>query len=417
MNPNIKISVVIPVWNPGEGIIKCLSSLRNQTFEDLEFIFVDDRGSDDAMEIIRKAEKEDSRIRVLVNPENMGPGYSRNRGIESAAGQYMSFIDPDDYIAPDFYELLYKKAVESGADIIKGSLIYEKEDGSAFPHHSLNDMIRSGIKAGKPYYALYTYEHHGSLFRRKMLLDAKACYGLARRAQDTTFLLKACSAADSMALEDRAVYFFCERHSSAMHLLDIKSLDQRLFSFQEQVDYLVEHKADDPYAVGYCTGIFLSALRFFACYEIADEAIPAVQNYAEGMRRQIMRLKFSDELKKRCFPVRALSDYSILLPSTPGYMPWEQASADGWTGIVSKWTGFYLEHPETFKSWMPAFYMIVKKAEEALKNENADERLLSEELNKLPDSVRRTLYMNMKTSNSSNKMPGFVKSMIKKLIH
>ena len=103
MSENIAVSLIVPVWNPGEGVKKCIESLRSQTLTNIEIIFVDDRGSDASMEAIRAAAELDSRIKILVNPENSGPGYSRNAGIEASRGEYLGFIDPDDYVAPEDY--------------------------------------------------------------------------------------------------------------------------------------------------------------------------------------------------------------------------------------------------------------------------------------------------------------------------
>ena len=120
-----RISVILPVWNPGPGIDRCISSLRGQTLKDIEMIFVDDRGTDDAMEKIRAAAAEDPRIRILENPENMGSGPSRNRGIEAARGEYILCVDPDDFIDHHFLEVLYQYAAEKNLDIVKGSIVLD----------------------------------------------------------------------------------------------------------------------------------------------------------------------------------------------------------------------------------------------------------------------------------------------------
>ena len=104
-----KISVIIPVYNAGDGIKKCLDSLEKQTLKEVEFIFIDDCGTDQSMEIIEKAAAVDKRIRIIRNPYNIGAGNSRNVGIENATGEYLSFVDPDDYIEYNFLQLLYKK--------------------------------------------------------------------------------------------------------------------------------------------------------------------------------------------------------------------------------------------------------------------------------------------------------------------
>jgi glycosyltransferase involved in cell wall biosynthesis len=163
---NIKISVILPVYNPGAGISKCIASLRNQTLRDIELIFVDDLGDDGSMDRVREAAAEDSRIRVITNPRNMGPGFSRNAGIETSRGEYLSFIDPDDYVADDFYELLYEKAAVEKTDIVKGRICYTLEDGTVIPRRNMNESIRNGLEKGRPLYAVFCYEHHSAIYKR-----------------------------------------------------------------------------------------------------------------------------------------------------------------------------------------------------------------------------------------------------------
>ena len=73
-NLSIKISVIIPVWNPGPGIARCIDSLRNQTLQEIEMIFIDDRGMDGSIDKVRAAAKDDPRIRIIKNQKNTGAG-------------------------------------------------------------------------------------------------------------------------------------------------------------------------------------------------------------------------------------------------------------------------------------------------------------------------------------------------------
>ena len=110
---SVDVTVVIPVWNVGPYIGRCIESLKAQTHSSLEFIFVDDCGTDDSMAQVEAFATQDARVVILRNASNAGTGVSRNRGIEHAQGNYLSFVDPDDSLAPDFYELLLKKARET----------------------------------------------------------------------------------------------------------------------------------------------------------------------------------------------------------------------------------------------------------------------------------------------------------------
>ena len=141
----IKISIIVPVWNPGLGISRCIESLRNQTLTDIEMIFIDDCGTDDSMDKVRAAALEDSRIRILENKNNLGAGASRNRGIDVAKGEYLSFVDPDDWIADNFIELLYLESKKKSLDIIKGSKTTTGSDGSYKINSNMNHLIRNSI--------------------------------------------------------------------------------------------------------------------------------------------------------------------------------------------------------------------------------------------------------------------------------
>ncbi len=395
MKEEIKVSVVIPVWNPGEGIVKCIASLRAQTLQQIEMLFVDDRGTDRAVEHIRAAAAEDPRIRLLVNPENRGPGYSRNVGIEAAQGQYLSFVDPDDYLAVDYMERLYFLACREDLDIAKGRIVYEKEDGTVAPHHEQNNIIRTGLQKGKPIYAIFSYEHHSAIYRREMLLRSGARYGLARRAQDTTFLLRAGHAARTMGIDDGAVYYFRERGDSAMHVYNISSLRELRFSFQEQVDYLSTALAEDEYAPAYSISKLLSSLRFSLRYVPMPENEQAIQAFCAGMREQVLRLPYAQKMAERCFPVRALMDHRALLPLTPFYLPWERASAQAWLDLLGRWTDYLCEHPNDANKAASKVFQICYQAEKAGEEEQLRQEVrarIGREMAKLPRFMRIALW-------------------------
>lgn len=103
---DILVSAIIPVYNSEKFLDRCIESLINQTLKEIEMIFIDDGSTDSSLEILRKYEKLDSRIKVITQ-ENSGPSVARNRGIEIARGEYLSFIDSDDWIDVNMYEQMY----------------------------------------------------------------------------------------------------------------------------------------------------------------------------------------------------------------------------------------------------------------------------------------------------------------------
>lgn len=114
MDKNDLISVIVPVYRVEPYIEKCIDSIVNQTYERLEIILVDDGSPDTCGEICDRYAKEDSRIRV-IHKENGGLSDARNVGMERASGEYIAFIDSDDWIEPNMIEVLYRACVDSGA--------------------------------------------------------------------------------------------------------------------------------------------------------------------------------------------------------------------------------------------------------------------------------------------------------------
>lgn len=113
----IKLSVIVPVYNVEKYIRKCLDSLINQTLNNMEFIFVNDGSPDNSKKIIEEYQKKDSRIK-LFNKENGGQASARNFGLKHAKGEYIAFLDSDDYVREDMYEILYNRAKKDDLDIV-----------------------------------------------------------------------------------------------------------------------------------------------------------------------------------------------------------------------------------------------------------------------------------------------------------
>ena len=112
-----QISIIIPVYNTEQFLKSCINSLINQSFENCEFIFVDDGSTDQSCNLIRSYKKNDNRIK-LVMQDNKGVSSARNTEILNSKGEYIGFVDSDDYIESDMYEILYKEIQIEDCDVI-----------------------------------------------------------------------------------------------------------------------------------------------------------------------------------------------------------------------------------------------------------------------------------------------------------
>ena len=111
-----KLSVIIPVYNVENYLRECLDSITSQTVKDIEIICIDDGSTDNSPKILKEYQKKDSRIKIITK-ENGGQASARNLGIKKAQGEYIAFIDSDDFIESEMLEKLYTKAKDNNLDI------------------------------------------------------------------------------------------------------------------------------------------------------------------------------------------------------------------------------------------------------------------------------------------------------------
>ncbi len=112
----VKISIIIPVYNVEKFLKKCLTSVVEQTLKDIEIICINDGSKDKSLHILNSFAEKDNRI-IVINQSNQGQSCARNAGLEIATGEYIGFVDSDDWIDIDFYEKLYTTAKKYNADI------------------------------------------------------------------------------------------------------------------------------------------------------------------------------------------------------------------------------------------------------------------------------------------------------------
>ena len=203
-----KISVVLPCFNVAPYVGACLDSLTNQTLDDIEIICVDDKSTDDTVAIIKKRAKSDSRIRLVELPENSGVSVARNTGIDASSGEYVGFVDPDDYVDLDFYEKLYDVAKRDNADIAKASLITVNVNGV----HTPNQLNRA-VKQDK---LNFQYEFMSAIYRKEFL-DRHSLRFLpgCSIGEDVNWQIKATYLANKIPVIDSTAYMYIRRSDSA----------------------------------------------------------------------------------------------------------------------------------------------------------------------------------------------------------
>ncbi|MCQ2174927.1 MAG: glycosyltransferase [Bacteroidales bacterium] len=194
------VSIIVPVFNSSEYIIACLASLCAQTMDDIEVILVDDHGTDDSIGIARcfvNAYCGPKQFIFAQTPGNSGPGAARNVGIDIAKGEYIAFVDSDDYVEPTYCEELYKAATFAGADLACCDIqIGEEEKQNA----DVSD---------KQYFLKHFVSYFTTFVYKKTMLDAKVLrFPESSSAEDTCFLTCCVLSANKIAQVHKPLYHY-----------------------------------------------------------------------------------------------------------------------------------------------------------------------------------------------------------------
>lgn len=230
------VSVIIPAYNVRPFLQRTLESALRQTLPHTEIIVVDD-GSTDGTDAVcdAYAARHPRHLRV-VHQANRGVSAARNRGLELARGEYVAFLDGDDYLADDFCELLYRAARASRAEICRASTVRCYPNGVTHDDNRMNDAI-AALKS--PLFFLYYM--FSALYQRRFL----EAHGLRFEedivlCEDNLFVNQAVLSCRRLALEGRARYYYCRRLGSADTALKLshRQLQSVLYVYQRMSDNL-----------------------------------------------------------------------------------------------------------------------------------------------------------------------------------
>lgn len=200
MNKNTpKVSVIVPVYNAEEFLEQCLESIVNQTLRDIEIILINDGSTDNSAKICEEYAKKDSRIIFeTISTSNCGPSIAKNKGLGFAKGEFIGFIDSDDWIDLDFYEKLYNAAIETSSQIAVTNIIRKREYHQKYRIHyekqevfeSVQEKINSCNIPEMCYmwnkiYHRETFKKNGLLFEENVFYEdvrllIKVIYSLGR---------------------------------------------------------------------------------------------------------------------------------------------------------------------------------------------------------------------------------------------
>ena len=249
----IKISVILPVYGVAQYIEKCTQSLLSQTLQDMEFIFVDDHGPDNSIELVKKMIAGHPRENqfVFLKPEhNLGAGMARNYAIPKAKGEYIAFVDSDDWVEPNMFEELYGEAMKNnGTDLCCCQM------QKIYPDGRLGDILQNPhITPGliSPENRSFILTHYVSLFasfiyKRDFIEEYQIRFPEERCADDSFFVSSVWMLAKSIAYVDRPFYMYLIRPGSVCTTKDSTKYQKRLIVFEKLLAFAKQNGVYDTY--------------------------------------------------------------------------------------------------------------------------------------------------------------------------
>jgi len=243
----VKVSVILPVYGVAEYIEKCTKSLLAQTLDEMEFLFVDDHGPDDSIDIAKRTiagHSRESQFRFLKPEHNLGAGMARNFAIPQAQGQYIAFVDSDDWVEPTMFEELYNEAVANGTTDLcccqMQKVYIDGKTGGVLE----NPQVGNGeITAEKRKYLITNYVSlfASFIYKKDFVVSNDIKFAEDRAADDSYFVSCAWMLAKDIAYVNKPFYNYLIRPGSVCTTKDSTKYEKRISVFDKLMAYSKEH--------------------------------------------------------------------------------------------------------------------------------------------------------------------------------
>lgn len=202
-----KVSVIVPIYNVEKYLEKCINSLLSQTLEDIQIILVNDGSKDNSGNIAKEYEKNNKNRIIYVEKENGGLSDARNYGLKYATGDFIAFLDSDDYIEKNAYEEMYNKAIEENADYVECDFIWE------FPNKIRVDK-QYPYKNKKEMLSFVRVVAWNKLIKRQLIIDNNLEFPKGLRYEDIEFTYKLIPFVNKFAYVDKPFIHYVQREGS-----------------------------------------------------------------------------------------------------------------------------------------------------------------------------------------------------------
>ena len=265
---NFKISVIVPIYNVEQYLKKCLDSLVNQTIKDeIEIICINDCSPDNCLKILNEYQNKYGKelIKIIDHKENTGVGIARNDGMNIASGEYIGFVDPDDWVDLDFFEKLYNKAKETNADMVRGNV---KEISDNIADISIEKERLFNIATGD----IFRSGFWSFIYKNKSLKENNIEFPNLRNCQDIVFLFYSLLLLKNIVSINNTFYYYFRRKNSSTDGLSKTRIICEIKKDQMIIDTMNKVNISNDFYINVFQQLFLSNIyRFNKCEEIYNK--------------------------------------------------------------------------------------------------------------------------------------------------
>lgn len=290
----MKVSVIIPVYNVEKYLPRCIKSVLDQTYQDLEIILVDDGTKDNCGIMCDEYATKDNRIRV-IHKENGGLSSARNSGIEIATGDAVFFLDSDDYLSTECIEKMVCLMEENDADvsIIQMKYIPENQNAECAEKEIENVVVMNSEKAIEEslYQRLYTCCAPAKLYKRKVIGEVR--FPLERISEDLATCHLFLNNADKIVYSNYYGYYYRQHNSSIMHIFNPKRMDA--LEWAQAIEIFCKDKYPSIISASYCRTFNVSVHLLLDLPENGMEH----DNYSKILWAEIKRTRLKTLLNRK----------------------------------------------------------------------------------------------------------------------
>lgn len=225
----MKVSVIVPVYNTEKYLKNCIDSLLKQNFEDYEIIVINDLSPGNAEEIIKSYN--DKKIVYIKNKTNKGIGYNRNLGIKKAKGEYVCFIDSDDYVKEDFISKMYNYSKENNLDLCVCDYVNVDEEGNKLKEFNLSDFCITNYEENNKILCEINLAPWNKLYKKDMLVKNKIEFSETLKYEDLSFVALSIKNSKKIGKINEQLNYYTIHNNS-----ETTTRDKRVFDIFKQLD-------------------------------------------------------------------------------------------------------------------------------------------------------------------------------------